>query len=174
MSTVDNLVKFIENCTSLTELDLSWNELTPGSMKLLAKSLSKNRRLKYLNLSWNSLTTNENTGLSDYKNDESAITKGEIEVTNYLCKFLKQSPELLSFDLSHTGLSSAMLLKFGPALRRAKALINLCLNGNPGINPELVESLHKRAHCVPKIYPKLGCDIISKDHLTKIADGHGI
>ena len=78
MSTVDNLVKFIENCTSLTELDLSWNVLTPGSMKVLAKSLSKNRKLKYLNLSWNSLTTNENTGLSDYKNDESAITKGEI------------------------------------------------------------------------------------------------
>ena len=89
-----------------------------------------------------------------------------------LCKFLKQ-PELLSLDLSHTGLSSAMLLKFGPALRRAKSCINLCLNGNPGINPELVEMLHERVHCIPKFSPRLQCDIISKDHMTRIGDGHG-
>ncbi len=42
-----------------------------------------------------------------------------------------------------------MMYELGPALRRAKSIISLHLSGNPGIDDELKEYLHKRVHCAP-------------------------
>lgn len=77
------------------------------------------------------------------------MTPDEKETITNLCKFIKYNPKLLHLDLTKTGLSHLMLLEFGPALRRAKSIISLHLSGNPGIDEEVTQALHKRAHCMP-------------------------
>ena len=89
MNTITNLIKIIQNVKTLVELDISWNEMTPGSMKEITAALASNRRIKYLNLSWNSMTTNENLGLRNLEKDPNKISKTETAIMDNLCEFMK-------------------------------------------------------------------------------------
>jgi len=64
-----------------------------------------------------------------------------------LCKFIKYNFKLYHLDLSHTGLTTLMLREFGSSLRRAKSLLSLHLNGNPGLSSALKAEMHQRVHC---------------------------
>ena len=65
-----------------------------------------------------------------------------------------------------------MLVEFGPALRKAKSLLELHLSGNPGIDTEniLANQLFNRAHCQP-YFKRIVIDEIHKDNIAKNLDG---
>ena len=54
-----NLLKFIEECRSIIDLDLSFNGFLSTQMFELIKVLAKNRKLESVNLSWNTFQEQE-------------------------------------------------------------------------------------------------------------------
>ena len=70
-----------------------------------------------------------------------------MQIITNLCRFIKYNPNLLHFDLAHTGLNEQMIWHFGNALKRAKSMVALHLSGNPGITDKLKDYLFKRVKC---------------------------
>lgn len=54
-SGINVLTDIVKLTGTLTELDISWNDLRSFQYREFLQGLSKNRALKYLNLSWNNL-----------------------------------------------------------------------------------------------------------------------
>ena len=161
-SSIKHLRYLIENAGYLTELDISWNEINEACMVDLTETLMGNRKLQYINLSWNSLK--EGNRVID---QEACSTATEKLLSHNLGKLIKHNPRLLHLDLSHCGLSKFMLQELGPTLRRAKSLLSLHLNGNPGIDGELKRELHARVHAMPYFEP-VNINLITKNIIGRL------
>ena len=64
-----------------------------------------------------------------------------------LCMFLKRNKSLQHVDLSYTGLTEQQLWHLGPALRRAKSIRSVHLNGNE-VTPRLLDFLVERIRAI--------------------------
>ena len=50
---MNKIARFVDESTTLEDLDLSWSDVIPHHFVPLLEVLSRNRKLKSLNLSWN-------------------------------------------------------------------------------------------------------------------------
>jgi len=59
-----------------------------------------------------------------------------------------------------------MLKEFGSALRRAKSILALHLDGNPGVSAALKAEMHERVHCAaPK--ETIYLNVIASHNISK-------
>ena len=141
---------------TLTELDISWNDLRAGCYRDFLQQLSQNRTLRFVNLSWNSLVdTTEGTSLGDFEpqvvQDPESVKdiiklKAEPIFANYakyvadcLSNFVRHNKSLVHFDLSTCGLNQQVFIDMIKGLKRAKSLLGLHMSGNPGVCPDIVD-----------------------------------
>lgn len=50
---MNKIAKFVDESSTLEDLDLSWSDIIPIHFGPLLEVLSRNKKLKSLNLSWN-------------------------------------------------------------------------------------------------------------------------
>ncbi|KAF5838018.1 hypothetical protein DUNSADRAFT_3505 [Dunaliella salina] len=101
--------ELLKENTTLTDLDLSWNQIKAEGVKGLRPGLEGSLSLKTLSLAWNGL---ENEG---------AIAMGQILVNN---------ASLVSLDLTNTRLGSEACVMLGEGIKANTTLEELLLNGN--------------------------------------------
>lgn len=85
------------------------------------------------------------------------VEKQRADLVASVCTMIKRNKSLLHLDLSHTALTEYMLWHIGKALSRARSVVSLHLDGNPGFTPTLAEQLQTRIRCQPAApYRKIG------------------
>ena len=58
---IPDLLQVIEHSKKLQNLDLSWNQLRPKTMKRLLEVICQSKRLQMINVSWNNLCDSSST-----------------------------------------------------------------------------------------------------------------
>ena len=64
---------------------------------------------------------------------------------------IKRNKALIHLDLSLTGLTEYMLWHISKSLSRARSVVSCHLSGNIGITNTLIEQIHGRIRCKPKV-----------------------
>ena len=107
---------------SLTELDISWNDLRSGYYREFLDQLCQNRSLRYVNLSWNNLidmtdgTSQGDFEVKEEKDPESVndIIKKKTKpifanypkfVADCLSNFIRHNKKLVHLNLQNCGLN---------------------------------------------------------------------
>ena len=67
-----------------------------------------------------------------------------------LCSLLKRNKRLQHVNLCKTGLTEYMIVKIAKAMRRAKALCSIHLDGNPGVTPRVKEFVSSCIRAMPQ------------------------
>ncbi|CAG9314269.1 unnamed protein product [Blepharisma stoltei] len=96
----------------LTELDLSWNQISSESTKKFLAYLRKNRSLKFLDYSWNNLSSPDS------------------ELSIYISQIFSRHPGLLHLNISHTKITDTDAGIIINGLKQSNTLIGLHLTGN--------------------------------------------
>jgi hypothetical protein len=68
-------------------------------------------------------------------------------VSNHLRQFLLINRRLIHLDLSYTSLSSGIMYKMLPAIRKAKTLMAIHFTGNPGVTQEFKQWTFEKLDC---------------------------
>ena len=126
---IPDLMQVIEHSKKLQNLDLSWNQLRPKTMKRLLEVICSSKRLQMINVSFNNLC------------DGSSTEKEQSELVQMLGHTIKHNKELLHLDLSCTGLPSLVIKELGACLKRSPSLLAIHLSDNPGLTKENLEYL---------------------------------
>ena len=144
---LDDLATFIENSSSLQELDLSQNDFVPLHFAPLLKTLAYNKVIRNINLSWNKLIEKDRVQgnkpvFFDTRKLNQMVTEGLVDkyitlpnfnhfsqmnmpglLVESISRILRYNQNIQCINLESTGLTSQVLVDFVPALRHAKSLI---------------------------------------------------
>ena len=174
-NSMSELGMVLQESTRMQELDISWNVLKLQSYLNLIVGLGANKTLVSLNLSWNTIFEEIETIIKpeekqfgetaagfelSHRSRRSARPKEwheeEVEFTPFstqaienVCALLKRNKRLQHVNLSQTGLTEYMIIKLGKAMRRAKALCSIHLDGNRGVTKRVKDHLHGLIRCMP-------------------------
>ena len=95
-----------------------------------------------------------------------------LQMCDYLTRFIKHNTNLLHVTLENTRLTETMLFKICSSLRRAPSLISLHVSGNPGINYELRKQVARKIRCKKAAVPrKVTLDGGTEEEFQKVEMG---
>lgn len=98
--------------SGVTELDLSWNQISQESSLKFFKTLKFNSRLTILDYSWNNLGSEEG------------------DACFILNQAIMKHPALIHLNLSYTQLSDTNFMSLSPGLQLSKTLVSVHFTGN--------------------------------------------
>ena len=137
----------LETNTTLSDLDLSYNNLRLAAAESLAAALEINATLTYLNLSYNELGPSGAESLARAFERNTSLTILDLSYNglgpagaDYLASALKTNTTLTNLTVSGNCLGPAGAESFASALITNTSLTNLDLSGN-NIGPVGIESL---------------------------------
>ena len=110
------LAKVLPAC-SLTNLDLSWNEIKSTGASAIAEALLQNTILASLDLSWNAI---------------GSMSDKERKIADNLSALLSDNATLTHVDLSQNQLSAYDCGRIGEGLKNNHSLLGLHITGNGG------------------------------------------
>ena len=136
---IDNsaLVEVIKHNSTLTQLDLSWNNLSTGDFTALAEAIKHNSKITKLNLSWNNLGTGDCAALAEAIKHNSTITQLNLAENELgtgdctaLAEAIKHNSTITQLDLSHNQLGIGNCTALAEAMKHNSTITQLDLSRN--------------------------------------------
>lgn len=116
-SEMQPLINLIVNSSSLLELDVSWNQLSPAKMANIFGALASNRGLEAVNVSWNKIQGAK-------FGDPEKLILADLET------FLRKNKNLIKFDMSYTWMTNDFIKPVIQCLNESKSLLVLDISQN--------------------------------------------